>query len=196
MMRPRLRTEHGQGIIELVVTMVVISLALLALAASYDTGFLSLHHSARKLAAANLAEKQLELYAAIPYASLGLDTTTLATVKASDPTYVSDEAALTPTGTDVTLTCGTSSFCLPVQCTPAATCTYPVTTSEDPLGSDGKHYKVETFIRKVSQTVSGGATANEIDITVIVRDPNTSGTPIVYETTTAFDCGPRGGSCT
>jgi len=187
----RLRHESGQGIIELVVTMVVISLALLALAASYDTGFLSLHDSARKLAAANLAQKQLELYAAIPVTSLGLDTTTLATVKSKDTTYVSDEAGLSPTGTDVTNTCGTSSYCMPVQCTPAATCSYPVTLSEDPVGSDGKHYKVETFIRKVTS-----GTTSEYDVTVIVRDPNTSGTPVVYESTTAFDCGPRTGSCT
>jgi hypothetical protein len=174
------------------VTMVVISLALLALAASYDTGFLSLHDSARKLAAANLAEKQLELYAALPAASLGLDATTLATVKSKDATYVSDEAGLTPTTvSDVTLSCGTASYCLPVQCTPAATCSYPVTLSEDPVGSDGKHYKVETFIRKVAS-----GTTSETDVTVIVRDPNTSGTPVVYEATTAFDCGPRTGSCT
>ena len=190
-MLQRLRHERGQGIIELVVTMVVISLALLALAASYDTGFLSLHASARKLAAANLAQKQLELYAAIPATSLGLDATTFATVNAHDPTYVSDEAALTPTKvSDVTFSCGTASYCLPVQCTPAATCSYPVTLSEDPVGSDGKHYKVETFIRKVAS----GST-NETDVTIIVRDPNTSGTPIVYESTTAFDCGPRTGSC-
>jgi len=192
----RLRPERGQGLIELVVTMVVISLALLGLGAAYDAGFLSLHHAASKLAAANLAQKQLELYAAIPYASLGLDTTTFATVTADDPTYVSDEAGLTPTKvSDVTLSCGTASYCLPEQCTPAATCTYPVTLSEDPVGSDGRHYKVETFIRKVSQTVSGGS-VNEIDITVIVRDPNTSGSPIVYETTTAFDCADSSGNCT
>jgi type II secretory pathway pseudopilin PulG len=192
----RLRQERGQGLIELVVTMVVISLALLALAASYDTGFLSLHHSASKLAAANLAQKQLELYAAIPYASLGLDTTTLASVRAVDTTYTSDDTALVPSGADKTVSCGTSSYCLPVQCTPAATCAYPVTLSEDPVGSDGKHYKVETFIRTVSQTVTGGGSVSEIDVTVIVRDPNQSGSPMIYEATTAFDCAMSTGNCT
>ncbi len=177
----RLRHERGQGIVELVITMVLISVALLTLAAGYDTGFLSLHQSARKLAAANLGEKQLELYAAIPYAKLALDTTTLASVKASDATYTSDDASLSPTGSDApTLSCGTASYCLPVQ---------------GPVGSDGRHYKVETFIRTVSQTVSGGGSVDEKDITVIVRDPNQSGAPIAYEATTAFDCAMSDGSC-
>lgn len=180
-----MRAERGQGVIELIITMVVITIALLALGAGFDAAFLSLHQSARTSAAANLGEQQLEMYAAIPYASLGLDTTTLATVKANDSTYVSDEATLnsgvSPTPTDVTLTCGTTSHCLPVQCTPAATCTYPVTVTEDPTGSDGRHYKVETFIRNVTQTTA------EIMVTVIVRDPNQTNSPIVYEASTAFD---------
>jgi type II secretory pathway pseudopilin PulG len=180
-----MRSERGQGLIELIITMVVISIALLALGAAFDAAFLSLHQSARTAAGANLGEQQLEMYAAIPYASLGLDTTTLATVKANDTTYVSDEATLnqgvSPTPTDVTLTCGTTSHCMPVQCTPAATCTYPVTLAEDPTGSDNRHYKVETFIRSVTQTTT------EIMVTVIVRDPNQTGSPIVYQASTAFD---------
>jgi len=176
-----MRSERGQGLIELLITMVVITIALLALGAGFDAAFLSLHQSARNAAAANLGEQQLEMFAAIPYASLGLDTTTLATVKSKDTTYVSDDAALSPSGTDKTLTCGTSSYCLPVQCTPAATCSYPVTLSEDPVGSDNRHYKVETFIRSVTETTQ------EIMVTVIVRDPNQTGSPIVYEASSAFD---------
>lgn len=180
----RMRSERGQGLIELIITMVVISIALLALGAGFDAAFLSLHQSARKSAAADLGEKQLEAYAAVPYASLGLDTTTLASVKAADSTYVSDEATLnsglSPTPTDVSFTCGTTTTCMPVQCT-AASCTYPVSLANDPVGSDGRHYKVETFIRNVTQTTA------EIMVTVIVRDPNVSGSPIVYEASTAFD---------
>lgn len=181
----RIRSQRGQGLIELIITMFVIAIALLALGAGFDAAFFSLHQSARTSAAANLGEQQLQMYAAIPYASLGLDTTTLATVEAKDPTYVSDEATLnsglSPTPTDVTNTCGTSMNCLPVQCTPAATCTYPVTLSEDPVGSDDRHYKVETFIRDVTQTTT------ERMVTVIVRDPNQTGSPIVYEASSAFD---------
>lgn len=181
----RLRRQIGQGMVEMIVTITVITIAILTLGAAFDEAFLSLHMSARKSAAANLGEQQLELYAAIPYADystqLGLDSTALTAVKANDPTYVSDEAALTPSGTDVSITCGTTANCMPEQCTPAATCTYPLTLTENPTGSDGRHYKVETFIRTVTQTTS------EYMVTVIVRDPNQTGSPILFEASNAFD---------
>jgi Tfp pilus assembly protein PilV len=192
----RLRAQRGQGMVEMIVTMVVISVALLTLAAAYDQAFFSLHQSARKSAAANLAEQQLELMSTLQYSQLGLSSTLLATVKASDPTYVSDGSSLA--GTEVSQTCGTYAFCMPVQCNPAATCSYPVTLTENPTGSDGRHYKVETFVRKVSHTLWSGssATTYNIVVTVIVRDPNQASSPIVYQASAGFDCGQRTGSCT
>jgi hypothetical protein len=64
-------------------------------------------------------------------------------------------------------------------------------------GSDGKNYRIETFIRDISQTLTCQGqtttcgTTTERDVTVIVRDPNVSGTPVVYQATAAFDSGPR-----
>ena len=58
-------------------------------------------------------------------------------------------------------------------------------------GSDGKNYRIETFVRDVTQTVTSGWTTPERVVTVVVRDPNTSGTPEVYTVTAAFDQGPR-----
>lgn len=192
----RLRAERGQGMVEMIVTMVVITVALLTLGAAFDQAFFSLHQSARKSAAANLGEQQLELFNTLSYSQLGLDSTVLASVKASDSTYVSDGSSLS--GAEVSQTCGTYAFCMPVQCNPAATCSYPVTKTEDPTGSDGRHYKVETFVRTVSHTLWSGsaATTSDIVVTVIVRDPNQSGTPIVYQASAGFDCGERTGSCT
>src|SRR5487761_1501929 len=158
-MRTRLHDEQGQGLIELVVAMVVITVAVLALMAAYDEGFVSLHKSARTNAAATLA------------------STKLATAKASDSTYLSDYNSLSPTGPDVTISsCGTTANCLPVQ-------------SPNPTGSDGRSYKVETFIQTVTQNAPSGTTQERM-VTVIVRDPQQSGTPIVYEASAAFDPGP------
>lgn len=174
-MRTRLHDERGQGLIELVVAMVVITVAVLALMAAYDEGFISLHKSARTNAAATLAETQLELYSSLPYTGVGLDSTQLATAKASDSTYLSDHNNLNPTGPDVTISsCGTTANCLPVQ---------------SPTGSDGRSYKVETFIQTVTQNAPSGSTQERV-VTVIVRDPQQSGTPIVYEASAAFDPGP------
>jgi Tfp pilus assembly protein PilE len=175
-MRTRLHDERGQGLIELVVAMVVITVAVLALMAAYDEGFISLHKSARTNAAATLAETQLELYSSLPYTAVGLDSTKLATAKASDSTYLSDYNSLSPTGSDVTISnCGTTANCLPVQ-------------SPNPTGSDGRTYKVETFIQTVTQNAPSGTTQERM-VTVIVRDPQQSGTPIVYEASAAFDPG-------
>jgi Tfp pilus assembly protein PilV len=174
----RLRSEEGFGIVELIVATVVLTVALLALMASYDEAFVSLHKSARTSSAATLAETQLELYGALPYASIGLSSSKLTTAKASDAYYSTDEATLSPTGTDVTnASCDTTSAqCLPVQASVK--------------GSDGKNYRIETFVRDVTQTLTVGTTTERV-VTVIVRDPNTSGTPSVYTVTAAFDQGPR-----
>lgn len=185
-MLTRLRDERGMGLIELTAAMMIIIIALLALMASYDQAFFSLHNSARKTAAASLAETQLELYGALPYASVGLSSSLVTTAKGSDAYYSTDEAALTPSGTTevVNGACTTTvAQCMPVQ------------TSV--TGSDGKHYRVETFVRDISQNltcqgvVGSCGTTTERDVTVIVRDPNVSGTPRIYMATAAFDQGPR-----
>jgi Tfp pilus assembly protein PilE len=173
--------------VELIIAMVVLTVGLLALAAAYDAAFFSLHSSARKSAAANLAETQLELYASMQntanttwYTLVGLDTTRLATAK-TDANYLADYNALSPSGTDITISgCGSTANCLPLQTL---------------TGSDGRTYKVETFIRSVTQNLIPSGTAKEIVVTVIVRDPHQSGTPIAFEASSALDCGPRGGSC-
>ena len=169
----RARDEEGFGVVELLAAMVVLSIAVLALMASYDQAFFSLHSSARTSSAALLGNNQLELYGSLPYASIGLDQSTLASVKASDTVYTSDEAGLAgATGTDVTISgCGSSPQCLPVQTL---------------TGSDRRSYRVETFVRDVTH----GGTAERV-ATVIVRDESASGAPEIVTLSTVFDRGPR-----
>jgi Tfp pilus assembly protein PilE len=166
--------------LELLAAMVVLTVAILALMAGYDSAFMSMHKAARTTSASTLAQNQLEIYSAIyanslGYASIGLDTTTLSAVKATNTTYTSDEAALTDAATahDYTWSCGTATNCLPVQTL---------------TGSDHKSYTVETFTRDVPSTAYTGR--NERVVTVIVRDPNTSGSPVVAQMDAAFDAGP------
>jgi Tfp pilus assembly protein PilE len=207
-MLTRLRDERGMGLIELIAAMMVITIALLALMASYDQAFFSLHAAARKTAAASLAETQLELYSAIyvpqktatsttltsttvtttqasTFPSIGLSSSLVTAAKASDAFYSTDEASLAPAGTTEVTN---------ASCTTTVAQCEPVQTSV--AGSDGKSYRVETFIRDVDQTFTcqgqtTPCTAQERNVTVIVRDPNVSGTPVVYQVTAAFDIGPR-----
>jgi prepilin-type N-terminal cleavage/methylation domain-containing protein len=173
-MARRLRQEQGFTIVELLAAMVVVSVALLALLASYDQAFFSLNAAAKTSSAALLAETQLERYASLPYASIGLDSSTLAAAKTSDASYETDENALPGSGGDVTA----SASCSSAQCLPVQTLT----------GSDGHSYKLETFIRAL---VNPSTTSwKEKVVTVVVRDLSESGSPKVVTMQTAFDPGP------
>lgn len=178
-MRTRLQDESGFGVIEFVIAVMVITVALLAIAAGFEAGVISIRAAAKQTVAAKLADAQVERYAALAYTSIGLDSTTLTNTVNSgsqtyDATYVSDKAALNAvaSGTDVSFSgCGTAAACLPVQTV---------------TGTDNKSYKLETFIRDV---VSFG-TWSERMVTVIVRNPNVTGTPEIYRLTAGFDKGP------
>ena len=173
-MGARLRSESGFLTIELMTAMVIITVAVLGLMAAYEQSWFSLHSSAKSSAAGQLAENQLELYASLPYASIGLDATTLTSTKSSDTNYSSDESALPGSGSDVTISsCGSSARCSPVQTL---------------TGSDGKSYKLETFIRSLTNNSASGWT--EKVVTVVVRDRSVSGYPKVITAQTAFDHGP------
>jgi Tfp pilus assembly protein PilV len=177
---PRLRDEGGMGLVELLVAMFVLMVALLALAAGYETAAISVHNANNKTVAAKLAASQIELYQSLKVSSIGLDQTTLTNVQTSgsgsyDSTYVSDEAGLSPTGTDHTiLGCGTSAQCSPIQ---------------DVTGPENHPYRIETFIRDVTNTGAAG-TWQERFVTVIVRDRGASGNPLLFSVTSAFDPGP------
>lgn len=163
--------------VEVVIAIFVLSIALLALMASYDQAFFSLHSSAKTSSAGLIANDQLELYASLPYTSVGLDSSTLASVQASDSTYSTDESALPGSGTDVTISsCGSSPQCSPVQTI---------------AGSDGHSYKLETFVRSVVNVSNPNGTSwSEKVVTVVVRDLSESGSPTVATMQTAFDPGP------
>jgi type II secretory pathway pseudopilin PulG len=177
-----LRTnEEGFGLVELLVAVAVLTIALLALMAGYDTAAVSLRSSSSRIAASALADAQMELFSSLPYTSMGLDTTTLAAVENAasasyDSRYVSDEAGLdnAANATDATVaSCGSGTNCLPIQTV---------------TGSNGHRYRIETFVRDVQNNVSIRWTVREV--TVIVEDAQLASFPEVLRTTTAFDRGP------
>src|SRR5579862_3020822 len=144
-MGARLHADDGFMLLELLFAAMLLSVAILAMMAGYDSAFMSLHKAERNTAASTLAQNQLELYSALSYTSIGLDSSSLTTAKAN-ATYASDESSLTvPTGAtarDVTL----ASSCSATQCLPIQTLT----------GNDGKSYTVETFIRDITGAAYAG----------------------------------------
>ena len=173
-MEKRARNDDGFLLIELIAAMLILSVALLALIGAYSLGYFSIGSAAKTSSAGLIANNQLELYASLPYSSIGLDAATLTTVRTSDANYNTDESAL-PSGAtgDVTITgCGSSAQCLPVQTV---------------TGADHKSYKVETFIRALANP--NVSTRSEKVVTVVIRNLSASGSPKVLTMQTAFDTG-------
>jgi hypothetical protein len=105
----------------------------------------------------------MELFRAIKYDSIALDSTTLGS---TDNTYKCDVALGTScpnsTSGEVTTTCGSP---LPNECNPSRTVT----------GADRKSYRVDTYI--TTTTPTNGRSVKLV--TVVVRDSrNLSGRPL------------------
>jgi prepilin-type N-terminal cleavage/methylation domain-containing protein len=180
----RLKAEDGFGLIELMIAVTILSIALLALAAGYDQAFLALHRSSKETVATVLADRQLELYRALPYASVGLDATTVdAVTTPTDPGYDAVYATdpVLATETDVTAASCTGSP-LPARCLPVQTQT----------GSDGRSYRVETYVVDTTDPNNTGNRWTERVLTVVVQDASSSTSPELTRMTTAFDRGPNG----
>jgi type II secretory pathway pseudopilin PulG len=157
LVRLRLRTEQGFGLIELLMAMVMLNIGVLAIVAAFHSGMFALNRASRISTAAALADAQMELYRALVYNSIALDTTTLSGV---DNTYKCDAAlgASCPnsTSSEVQTTCAGSP--VPNQCHPSRSVT----------GADRKAYRVDTYI--TSQTPTGGRALKLV--TVVVRNAN------------------------
>src|SRR5579872_560497 len=111
-MDQRTLSEDGFLLIDLAMSTVILTIALLALIGAYSLGYFAIGSAAQTSAAGLFANNQLELYSTLPYSSIGLDGTTFASVRSSDAIYSSDESTLPGSGSDVTISgCGSSPQC-------------------------------------------------------------------------------------
>lgn len=152
--RPRVQrtSEDGFALVEMLIAIVVINVALLTLLLTLTSGVAAVRRSAQTSTSAAVADKQLERYRAVAFASIYLDTMSLA---ATDATYRGD-AAYSPL--QITQTCSP----LVAVCTPSQTVT----------GPDGRSYRVDTYV--VGVTPAGGTQVKQI--TVVVREPSGTAT--------------------
>jgi Tfp pilus assembly protein PilV len=155
----RVRTEEGFGLIELMVSMVMLNVGILAVVAAFNSGTVALRNAGEVSTASVVADKQMELYRALLYSEIAVDATAVATANA-DSVYQCDAAnRIDPAGAcgggnqqaQVTKTCST----MTVQCNPSQTTT----------GPDGRAYRVDTYI--VPQTPPTGREV--MLVTVVVR---------------------------
>jgi Tfp pilus assembly protein PilV len=152
--RARLRSQDGFGLIELLMAMVMLNIGILAVVAAYQTGTFALNRASMISTASALADQQMELYRALTYSAIALDSTSVGSV---DNTYACDSAlggsCPNSTSGEVTTTCSSP---LPNQCLPSRSVT----------GADRKPYRVDTYITTTTPT---SARALKV-VTVVVRD--------------------------
>jgi Tfp pilus assembly protein PilV len=155
----RLRSQEGFGLIELVISMVMLNVGILAVVAAFNSGAVALRRASEISSAAVLADKQMEIYRAVKYGEIALDTTAVGTAN-SDTNYQCDYAnKIAPAGacgganqqTQQLTTCST----MTPQCNPRQTVSVP----------DKRVYRVDTYV--VSQTPPLGR-ANKL-VTIVVR---------------------------
>jgi Tfp pilus assembly protein PilV len=177
----RLRESDGFGLVELLIAMTVLNVGLLALIAAFSSGAVALTRSSRTATAASLADQQMELYRAMTYDAIGVDTaaTTDATYKADSAcvggTTCSNIAPTTPTCSVITGT-GGSNWGFTNACSPSR-------SISSANSADKLSYRVDTYIRAI--TASGQR--NTKQVTVVVRDGAALST-VLARVASLFDC--------
>jgi type II secretory pathway pseudopilin PulG len=212
----RLRAEEGMGLVELLVAMLVLTIALLALLAGYGSAFTSLRLASQKTTASELANSQMELYRALPFGSVGLNDATINDIgddSSSDYNALySEDSALdgvvdtngvqAPSGTvnDVTITsCDDlpTGFASGTICCPG---TNPPPSGSSPLpsascspvqtvtGNDHHSYQIESYIVDTQAlSTTTGVSWTERVVTVVIRNPEAAGDPELLRISSAFD---------
>jgi Tfp pilus assembly protein PilV len=163
----RLQSQRGFALIELLAAIVMINVGILAILLTLNSGAVTLRRSAELSTASAVADKHMERFRALPYASIFLDTTSLAAIEADGTTlgtiYRGDSAHSAP---QVSGTCSP----LVAACIPSQTVT----------GPDGRTYRIDTYI--VWTTPAGGDPVKQA--TVIVR--RSSGSTALARTVSIF----------
>lgn len=146
------RDQDGFGLVELLAAMTVLMVGILALFAMFESGIRHLSRASTVTTAGALADREMESYRAIRYASIGLPDSLVLT---ADAPYSTDTAYQSTASNRVNLpTCG-----LVLPCTNDV----PVQTL---TGADGRSYRVDTYI--TWQTVAAGRQIKLV--TIVVRD--------------------------
>jgi Tfp pilus assembly protein PilV len=161
----RLRSEEGFGLLELLISMTMLNVGILALVAAFNSGALAIQRASQVSTGSTVAERQMELYRGLKYSSITLDSASKATAAgnttyAGDPAYNANQVTTTCTGTPI-----------PDSCNAMRTT----------KGPDGVNYRVDTFI--VTETPPNGRALKRV--TVVVR--KASDTTTMARLTSLFD---------
>jgi type II secretory pathway pseudopilin PulG len=170
----RLRSQHGFGLVELLMAMVILNIGILAIIAAFSSGSVAIRRANRVSTATALADSQMETYRGLVYGSIALDATSVSSAPQSYKcdAAVGSPASPCPTPSEVTVTCSTP---LPNYCK----------ASRAAPGADQSTYQVDTYIQWDSSLAPyGGRTVKKV--TIVVRDANKTNITYAREAST-FD---------
>jgi Tfp pilus assembly protein PilV len=195
---PSPRDEAGFGLIELLISIVVLQIALLALVGAFGAGAVALGRAAKINTAAVLADQQMELYRSMPYDAIGLDTAAAPTTG----TYIADTTVCPASQNPVcgnsgpvnntnnstwscTAASGSSSVSTYFSANGVNPCTAHrvVNSVSTPRSPDSRTYYVDTYI-KYGTLTAGQRPAKQVSI--VVREEATSKELALIAST--FDC--------
>lgn len=166
--------------IELLISMVILNVGILALVAAFSSGSFALRRAGRTATATTLANSQMELYRALLYSGIALDSGTVTTLTSTDNDYSCDNAIKTNTAQ----ACGASNRKTQVTTTGCAT---PLPNECQPSravrGPDNRLYRVDTYI--VTDTPPTGRQVKLV--TVVVRDSQNLAKPALVRVASIFD---------
>jgi Tfp pilus assembly protein PilV len=179
--KARARSEHGFGLIELVMAMVILNIGILAIVAAFESGAFAVARAGHVSTASALADSQMERYRALLYSQIALDTGHMtgldntyrceSVLGASCPnTITTCSSGTCSDGTVPTRTCGTANECLPTRSVTGAT------------SPDRYPYRIDSYIVYVTPT--NGRQLKQV--TVVVRDGRTL-TRTLARLTSRFD---------
>ena len=171
----RLRSQEGFGLIELLVSMTVLNIGILAVVAAFNSGALAIKRAGEISTASVLGDKQMELYRALKYTAIALDGTSVTSANA-DATYQCDRA----NKIDINGACGGANQQTQIQTT-CATMTPQCNPRQTVSGPDGRSYRVDTYV--VSQTPPTGRAVKLV--TIVVRRGSDLG--VLARVSSSFD---------
>lgn len=170
----RLRSEAGFGLVELLIALTVLNIGLLATVAAFGAGAFAIDRADRVATATTIADGQMEVYRALSYDWIGLDSTAT-----TDATYTGDAAyAACPAG--ATCAPATQAGC-PAAAAPLSNACAPIRTLDGP---DQRGYRVDSFVSVV--TTTSGAKRPYKRVVIVVRNADTLAELAREES--VFDC--------
>jgi type II secretory pathway pseudopilin PulG len=175
--RAGLCREDGQGLVELIVSLVILAVGIGSLLTLLTSSALSLQRSDQKGTALVLAERQIELYRSVGYKDIRLDDASVSAIAGSDKYVTANSSDSTiPSASGQALdTDATRNACaspLPVECQPIQTVT----------GPDHRQYRIDTYIH--AENPQGGDEVAKV--TVVVRNAGDSSLPILARSASTF----------